>query len=162
MGPENKNLLQKYPIIGQFLRFVVVGFINTAIDFGILNLEMWIFSIYRGWPVFVFNVISFAIASTNSFFWNRLWAFKYKGEERAVFQYAQFIFVTIIGMGINSSIVYLGTTVVSAHFGLSVGLWANAVKVVATAVSLIWNFIGYKFFVFNKKGKVVSNVSPNQ
>ncbi len=158
MNKGNKNLLQKYPIIGQFLRFVVIGFLNTGIDFGILNLEMWIFSIYRGWPVFVFNVISFAIASTNSFFWNRLWAFKYKGEERAVFQYVQFIVVTIIGMGINSLIVYLGTTMVGARFGLSASLWANAVKVVATAVSLIWNFAGYKFFVFNPKKKVLSNV----
>ena len=157
MNQTKTTLFQKYPIIGQFSRFVVVGFLNTGIDFAVLNLEMWVFSIYKGWPVFVFNAVSFAIASTNSFFWNRLWAFKYKGSSKAVFQYAQFIFITLIGMGINSLVFYFGTTLVSARFGLSQGLWANVVKAAATGISLIWNFIGYKFFVFKKTESRIKN-----
>lgn len=147
----SKSFLQKYPIVGQFFRFVVIGLINTALDFGIINLEMWAFGIYKGWPIILFNVVSFSIASTNSFFWNRFWTFKYKGKEGAGFQYLQFIIVTLIGMGINSGIVYIGTTWISTRFGISPQLWANGVKVFATAVSLIWNFLGYKFMVFNKK-----------
>lgn len=146
-----KKIFQKYPGIGQFFRFVVIGTINTFLDFGIINLEMWIFGIYAGWPVVVFNIVSFAIASTNSFIWNRFWTFRYKGKEQVAFQYLQFIIVTAIGMGINSGIVYLGTTIVGPHFGISPQLWANATKVVATGISLIWNFLGYKFMVFNKR-----------
>lgn len=160
---ENKEkggiagLLKKYPIIMQFVKFVVIGFINTALDFAILNLEMWMFSIYAGWPIIIFNVVSFAIASTNSFIWNRLWTFKVKSGEKVAMQYLQFIIVTAIGMGINSSIVYLGTTVVGPHFGLHPQLWANVVKVFATCISLIWNFFGYKFVVFKKKELGIRN-----
>ncbi len=151
MQKENKKLLEKYPVIGQFLKFALIGGFNTALDFGVINLEMWIFKIYAGWPILVFNGISFMIASTNSFFWNRFWTFKSKDGERAGFQYVQFIIVTAIGLGINSSIVYLGTTFVNPLFDLSPPLWANGIKILATAISLIWNFAGYKFIVFNKK-----------
>jgi len=34
---------------------------------------------------------------------------------------------------------------------LSPRQWANVALLVATLVSLVWNFVGYKFFVFEKK-----------
>ncbi len=148
------GLWARFPIIGQFFRFVVIGTANTLLDWGIIYvLTNLIFQIYAGWPILVFNTISFFIASTNSFFWNRYWTFKYQGGNGQGFQYLQFIIVTAIGLAINSGIVYVMTTLVGPRFGVPANWWVIVGKAVATAVSLFWNFIGYKFFVFQKQEK---------
>jgi len=159
-----QKILQKYPGMAQFARFVVVGFLNTGVDFFVLNILMWVTGIYQGKWIFFLNTISFSVAVTNSYFWNKYWTFKAKGEVWAPRQISQFIFVTIIGAGINSGIVYFLTTFfppffgipkiygISQIFGFSLGkeLWANVAKAAATAISLFWNFLGYKFIVFKK------------
>lgn len=140
-------LLQKYPIILQFSKFVAVGFLNTAVDFIVLNILMKIFKTYKGGKIFFLNVISFSVATINSYFWNKYWTFQDKSSDAAA-QFSAFLLVSVCGAGINSLIVYLVTTKVGPRFGLSEKLWANFAKVLATGVSLIWNFIGYKIFVF--------------
>ncbi|MBU2472505.1 GtrA family protein [Patescibacteria group bacterium] len=136
--------------ISQFSKFVVIGFVNTGIDFSILNLLMWLFKIYSGKWLILLNMISFTIAVVNSYFWNKFWVFKDKEESETGKKFSQFILITLIGMAINSSIVFGIATYIPPFFGLSKELWANLAKAAATGVSLIWNFTGYKFIVFKK------------
>ncbi|MBU1563790.1 GtrA family protein [Patescibacteria group bacterium] len=135
--------------IKQFSKFVVIGFINTALDFAILNLLMWWTGIYSGSWIILLNIVSFSIAVFNSYFWNKYWTFKDKDKIEAK-EFSQFVIVTLIGLAINSSIIFEVTTLISPMFGLSPELWANLAKAAATGFSLIWNFAGYKFFVFKK------------
>ena len=135
--------------IKQFSKFVVIGFINTALDFAILNLLMWWTGIYSGSWIILLNIASFSIAVFNSYFWNKYWTFKDKDKIEAK-EFSQFVIVTLIGLAINSSIIFGVTTLISPMFGLSPELWANLAKAAATGFSLIWNFAGYKFFVFKK------------
>ncbi|MAF20823.1 MAG: GtrA family protein [Parcubacteria group bacterium] len=137
-------------LVSQFSRFVLIGGMNTGIDFTILNLLMWLTAIYSGQWLILFNVTSFSIAVVNSYYWNKRWVFKDKQESEPAKKFSQFIFITLIGMVINSSIVYVIATFVSPMFGLSQGLWANLAKATATGFSLVWNFAGYKFVVFKK------------
>ncbi len=65
-------------------------------------------------------------------------------------QFLKFVFLTIIGMTINTGIVYYFTSFVSPLFGLTKVLWANFSKGIATCISLFWNFACYKFVVFKK------------
>ncbi len=135
--------------INQFSKFIVIGFMNTAIDFAILNFLMWWTGIYSGASIILLNIISFSIAVFNSYFWNKYWTFRDLDKIEAK-EFSQFILVTLIGLAINSSIVYGITTLISPMFGISPELWANLAKAAATGFSLIWNFIGYKFIVFNR------------
>lgn len=134
----------------QFFRFAIVGGINTGVDFLILNIEMLLTGINSGPLMFLQNIISFSIATTNSYFLNKRWTFKDNSNQQEGFKFAQFLFISILGALINSGIVYAVTTFVDPMFGLSANLWANLAKVLATGISLIWNFVGYKFFVFKK------------
>lgn len=136
--------------IKQFLKFVIVGVINTGIDFLILNIEMLITGITSGPMMFLLNILSFSIATTNSYFLNKHWTFEDKSKTKEGFKFAQFLTVSVVGALINSAIVYLGTTFIEPMFGLSPNLWANLIKLLATGISLIWNFLGYKFIVFKK------------
>lgn len=149
---------KKISVIFQFAKYATVGFANTAVDFGVLNFLMWLTKIYSGKEIFFLNSISFLVAVTHSYAWNKLWTFRAK-EKDITEQFLQFLAVTLIGLLINGGIVYMITTWLSPMFGLSAIAWANVAKVVATAVSLVWNFIGYKFIVFKKKNERTSNLS---
>lgn len=146
----NASILEKNRSFLQFGKFVIVGFINTAIDFAVLNLLMYLTNTYKGSEIIIFNAISFTVAVVNSYLMNKYWTFGDKSREGAAKQFVEFLAVSIIGIILNTAIVYGTTTLIQPMFGLGVKLWANFAKVLATAVVLGWNFIGYKFFVFKK------------
>ncbi len=134
----------------QLAKFAEVGILNTAIDFGILNLLIWLTGITGGWAIAPLNATSFLCATTNSYFWNKFWTFKKKDGAKGG-EFIQFLIVSAIGIGINTGIVVAGTTLVSPVLGMSPAAWANIMKLLATFVSLVWNFLGYKFIVFKSK-----------
>lgn len=136
-------------LIVQFSKFAVVGVMNTAIDFGVLNILIFATGVRGGAALALLNSISFAVATTNSYLWNKFWTFRDKNSAKAV-EIGQFLAVSIVGLGINSGVVYLVSTFVDPMFGLAPAMWVNVAKVLATGFSLIWNFIGYKFIVFKK------------
>lgn len=145
-----ENLFLKFPFIKQFVKFFVVGIINTAIDFLVLNTEMLLTGITSGPYMFLLNSISFAVATTNSFFMNKRWTFEDKGDQKEGVKFSQFLVVSVIGITINGGVVYFITSFINPLFGMNPQLWANVAKLFATAISLVWNFLGYKFIVFKK------------
>ena len=144
------NIIKRYPIIKQLIKFVVVGVINTGIDFVILNIEMALTNISSGPGMFVQNAISFSLATINSYYLNKRWTFEDKDTQKEGVKFSQFLIVSLIGVSINSLVVYGITTFIPPVAGLNPKLWANIAKLIATGVSIIWNFLGYKFIVFKK------------
>lgn len=73
-------------------------------------------------------------------------------SQNAGFQFVTFIIISLIGLLINSLIIVLASNVISPYLESSIapGIIKNVAKIIATGVSLIWNFIGYKLFVFKK------------
>src|SRR5690348_3715899 len=119
-------------VVAQFLRFVVVGIINTAINFIVLNLLSYIFHVTKGENIIWITAVAFIVATTNSYFMNKLWAFKDKSTGDGGRKPTLFLLVSLIGLAINAGIVYLITTYLHPLFGLSGQLWLNAAAVVAT------------------------------
>lgn len=150
---------------GQFGRFVVVGLVNTGIDFIILNLLSNLTGVGIHDPKIVYlNVISFSIATTNSYFLNKHWAFEdaSKGQSK---QFSIFLLVSVLGAALNTAVLKFSVTLFPSAFASlshlitlilplsvwnSIDLTLNLAKVFATGVSLVWNFVGYKLFVFKK------------
>lgn len=129
----------------QVVKFLEIGVLNTLIDLGILNLLIWVFGITSGIGLAPLNTVSFLLAATNSYFWNKFWTFKKTGQSRK--EFLQFFVVSAIGWFINTGIVVLGTAYIDQSV-VSAGAWVNIVKIFATLVAMTWNFIGYKFIVF--------------
>jgi len=143
----------KVKLFKQISRFVVIGFLNTGIDFAALNLLMWLAGAYKGRTIISLNAISFTLASINSYFWNKFWVFKAREANKAgkmAAEFFQFFIVALAGVAINSAVVYGITTFISPLSGIDPQIWANIAKAAATGVSLVWSFIGYKFIVFKK------------
>ncbi|MDP3710846.1 MAG: GtrA family protein [bacterium] len=146
------NLLaKKISFFGQFGRFVAVGFLNTAIDFGVLNILSSLSGVTSGFIIGGVNLPGFTIAVVNSYLWNKLWVFSSKEKENLFHDMPKFLVITIVGLLLNSGIVILATTYLSPVFVESPKAWLNLAKVLATITNLAWNFLGYKFIVFAKK-----------
>lgn len=149
-SPEGSFIGKHKVVIGQFIRFAIIGGINTGVDFAVLNLLSWITGVNKGNGVIWLNLVSFSVAVINSYFLNKFWAFKDQSSSEQGKKFVSFITISIIGAVINTSIVRFISTNVDPMFGLSAQLWLNVAKLFATGVSLIWNFIGYKLVVFKK------------
>ena len=147
VGMMIANLIGKrIAILWQLAKFGFVGLLNTAIDFGVLNLLIFLTSITSGLGIIFINAASFSTAVINSFFWNKKWVFS-AGKKG---NFLVFVAVTFIGLSINTGVVYGLTTYSDPIIVKSPTQWANLAKLLATGLSLIWNFAGYKLIVFKK------------
>lgn len=141
------NLLsRKIAILWQLAKFGLVGVLNTTIDFGILNFLIMLSGKSSGSMIIPLNILSFSVATLNSYFWNKHWVFV--GTKKSTF--VSFAIVSAIGIAINTATVYFLATYIPPQIVKSPTQWANLAKVLATGLSLVWNFLGYKLIVFKK------------
>jgi putative flippase GtrA len=156
-------IAQKIKIIYQIAKFVLVGILNTFVDWGVLNLLMFLTSITSGVYYTVFKGISFLFATTNSYFWNKFWTFSKpridadvktqinadnKMQKSAPKEFLRFLVVSAIGFLLNVSTATLIVNVWGSQFGIGDALWANIGAFCGTLTGLTWNFLGYKLIVF--------------
>ncbi len=138
------------PVLLQVAKFAAIGALNTFLDLGVLNILILFTGIAAGSQYSLFKGISFAVATINSYFWNKYWTFGSQGVASAK-EFVQFFAVSIIGLGFNLGAASLIVNYFGVPAGISPELWANVGAVSATLVSLVWNFVGYKVVVFKKK-----------
>ncbi len=136
-------------LLKQGSKFLAVGIVNTLIDFGILNILILLTHIERGAWFSVFKALSFTVAVINSYFMNKFWTFRAK-EATTAKEFSQFLAVSIVGFFLNVGMASLVVNFVGPKFGVSLTLWANLGALLGTGITFVWNFIGYKFFVFKK------------
>ena len=143
------NFLSRWlAILRQITKFIIVGGVNTFLDFAVLNFLIASSGVAAGFDFSFFKGISFLVAGTNSYFWNKYWTFESKTKKEL--EFIQFIVISAIGLFINVGVASFIVNNIGAPGTTSPALWANIGALVAVAVSLIWNFLGYKFIVFRK------------
>ena len=119
----------------KFLKFCVVGVSGTAIDFGLTWLCKEIFKI----PKFLANARGFGVSATNNYILNRIWTWGSTSDQVGV-EYVKFFTVSLIGLGLNTLILYIFNEKIKLNFYVS--------KVIATGVVMLWNFFANNFFTF--------------
>ena len=132
----------------RFLKFIVIGGMNTAIDWGILNILLVITGTQSVWGYAICKTIGFSVAVANSYFFNKRWVFR-DTKKYSMGQVGSFVFVNLIGLAINAGIASF--VVQTGGWGISFILCANLGAAFATGASLIWNFAGYRLLVFRSK-----------
>ena len=153
-----KNLIEKH---AEKLRFGVVGIISTTIDFFILFTLVAV-----GLPAIASNFISTSVAMVFSFFTNKSYTFRVNDRTKKHFVY--FVLITVFGLWIiQPIIIYIVDLMLGSWFtesclvslvGDLLGTWFKPLylalfigKSLATAASLVWNYLMYRKFVFNKQ-----------
>jgi putative flippase GtrA len=140
---------RKIPIILQLAKFGAVGAFNTFLDWGILNLLIALTGIFAGIGYIIFKGISFLAANVSSYYWNKYWTFNSK-ENTSAAEFGKFFVISLIGMIVNVIIASVVVNVIGPKGGLDPKKWANVGAAAATIISLVWNFVGYKLWVFKK------------
>ena len=141
---------RRIPVVYQLTKFALVGGQNFLIDLGILNLLIAASGVSEGFAASVWKAIAFLVAVSSSFFWNKFWTFRSLSTERAGAQFAEFLVVSGIGLGINVAVFAFINDGLGPQGGASPELWASAAAVGAAVAGLAWNFVGYKFIVFRR------------
>lgn len=140
---------RRFPGIYQFMKFGLIGVSNTAVNFGVVNTLVYITNITSGAKLIPITVLAFLLSLTNSYFWNSHWSFNTEGT-RTLSQFLKFGMVTLVGVILNSGVVY-AITKITPPGGISPKLWVNIANLIAVLGVMFWNFFGFKLVVFKQK-----------
>ena len=132
--------------IWQFLRFCIVGSLNAIIDFGILNLLLWLFATKSTWKTLEYNSVAVLLASTNSFFWNKYWTFQRRNpiSFQEVYRFCAIAGGTTF---MNDMLLLLLGRIFPGIIGSSL-IGANILKLAAIIGTMSISFFGMRLWVF--------------
>jgi putative flippase GtrA len=123
----------------EFIRFCVVGVLNTVIDMGLLALLTRL----AGFDPLIANVISFTTGAANSFLLNKYWTFGVGGRGREMAtQATRFAVITILVFLIHEGMLFLLHT--------KLGWLDLLVKALAIGVGVVVGFVGNKWWTFRQ------------
>lgn len=121
----------------QFIKYVVVGFVGTALDFSLLYILVEYGHLY-----YLFGAVtSVAIVLWISFSLNKFWTFQ-NFEKQYFRQFGKYIISHLVALAVNLTI--LAFLVQVFHF------WYMFAKVFATVGAAITNFLLIRKFIFNQ------------
>lgn len=136
----------------QLIKFGLVGVLNTAVDFGVFNLLLFVTNTRTGWGAGLINMVAILVAAINSYFLNRNWTFAARVRERRI-QFIRFGVATAFGMLVNSLTVVVVAEEVHTVIFSTYLIW-NAGKILGALFSATSNFLLYRNWVFREEGKV--------
>lgn len=121
--------------IFRFIKFALVGVMNTLLNWSIFFILTKVELYY-----IVANVIAYLIATIHSYFWNSIWVFKYNNGSK-IKSSIKFIVLNIIGLLINTIILYVLVDIFNINKLISLML--------TTVIVMIINYVANKVWVFN-------------
>lgn len=128
----------------QKTRFIMVGGVNTLLDFGILFLLKSL-----GLPAISANIVSTSAAFCFSFFANKKYTFK-TDSTNIRREIVLFVIVTLFGLWVLQTIVIKLISYLLSGVDIPENVTLLIAKLFATIVSLTWNYILYSRVVFKK------------
>ena len=135
----------------RFFKFMFVGAMGAIVDFGALNLLTHVFDV----PVTIAGVISFALAVTQNFLWNRYWTYPESRNFPLLPQYVQFFVINATALLIRVPILVLVPGPV-INLLESAGVPPAAAEVMgnnfalalAVGIAMFWNFFVNRFITY--------------
>ena len=122
-------------LIEQIMKFGVVGVIAFVIDFGVMVFLTEVFGID---PV-ISATVSFIISVIFNYAASMRYVFSHREGMSRTREFVIFVVLSVIGLGINDLLIWAGTDLASFDYRL--------VKIFATAVVMVWNFVTRKIFL---------------
>lgn len=124
----------KNKLLNQILKFGLVGGTAFVIDYVLLYFCTEFLHIHY----LISSIISFTVSVIFNYILSIKWIFDVK-KKQDVKDFVIFIILSVIGLGINSLIMYV--------MGEKFGVYYMLSKIVSTAVVMVYNFITRKIFV---------------
>lgn len=129
------NKLKNNKLFNQILKFGVVGGIAFVIDYITLIVCKEIFNI----NVLLSAAIAFTVSVIFNYILSIKWVFDVNKDKNSKKNFIIFIIFSIIGLGLTELIMWFGTDIIKINYLI--------VKIIATAIVMIFNFITRKIFL---------------
>ena len=123
----------------EFFRYAVVGGIAFLADYGTLFLFQ---------ELFISTAAGFIVGLIVNYVLSLTFVFRRKdnrGSGKSVAAFLIFTVVGVIGLGLTELIMYLGTELLHISY---------LIVKIAAAIVLVWNYVGRKVLIFDRKGKI--------
>ena len=119
----------------QIFKFVIVGGIATIIDL----IVYYVLYNYAHLDPLIANILSFSVSVIYNYIASVKWVFDVKKDKNKVRMLVEFLIFSIIGLVITEILLWLGIN--------KLGMNAMLVKIIATAIVMVFNFITRKIFL---------------
>lgn len=122
-----------------FMKFMLVGISGVGVNMAVyIPVSAWL------GDYLVAAVCSFFVAVTSNFFWNMIWTFRGRGQEKSIQRkYVYFFCVSLLNLGLN--VLLLKVLVESWHMG---AIWAQLLAILSVGGC---NFLLNYVFTFGEK-----------
>ncbi|PIV90021.1 hypothetical protein COW46_03955 [Candidatus Gracilibacteria bacterium CG17_big_fil_post_rev_8_21_14_2_50_48_13] len=147
--------LYTYITNATFIKFCLVGTLNTLIDVGILQLLLLVSGIdpHTSPLLFVFVLIAFFSAVLNGFFLNKLWTFRMRTRKNSTRQFIKFLITNLVGLGLTMILMFF--LVQLLH------MVPYIAKLCTSALVLVWNFFATKHWTFKERRLAKGLTAPS-
>lgn len=133
------NIIAKFrslllgPNIRQFIKYVIVGFLNTGVFYGIYYIMLQLGFFYA-----ISATVGTIAGIINSYFWNKY--FTFKSKKKSIRETLKFLIVYFVQYLSNLLIIHLCIN----YLGIS----AELAGIVAIGIGLFISYFGHKFWSF--------------
>lgn len=128
-------------ISAQFFRYFIVGGMAFVVDFALLYLLTEFAGLY-----YLFSAsVAFMAGIAVNYALSVIWVFDVRSVNNRVHEFAIFTIVGIVGLGLNTALMWFFTELAGFHYLGS--------KVVAAATIFVFNFGARKAMLFSARGR---------
>jgi putative flippase GtrA len=132
------------PLFYEFFRYCLVGGAAFLVDAGTLTLfQEVVLPELGGCRLYIATAAGFIAGLIFNYIFSILFVFKNtksKKAGRSMGAFAVFALIGAVGFGLTELGMYAGTALLGLHYLL--------VKIIVTAVVLLWNYVGRKILIF--------------
>lgn len=128
-GKTDKTLIQIF-------RYLFVGGTAFVVDYVLL----FVFTEFVHLHYLVASVFSFLISLIVNYLFCIFWVFHHNSSKSRISEFLVFLLIASIGLGLNTSIMYLFTDGLDLHYMLS--------KIISSFIVAFWNFFARKYFLY--------------
>ena len=121
-------------LLMQILKFGIVGGTSFFIDYGIFTILSQLLNVHY----LIASILSFSISVIYNYILSIKWVFDVTKKQTSK-EFIVFVILSVIGLGINSLIMYISVDLMRIHEMIS--------KIIATAIVMVYNFITRKIFI---------------
>ena len=119
----------------QIFKFIIVGGIATIIDW----IVYYVLYNYAHLDPLIANILSFSVSVIYNYIASVKWVFDVKKDKGKIRMLVEFLIFSIIGLILTEILLWLGIN--------KLGMNAMLVKIIATAIVMVFNFITRKIFL---------------
>ena len=138
-------------LIAQMLKFGVVGGISFVVDFTVYGVLCNVIGVHY----LVAGMFGFTISVIVNYLLSMRVVFESRDDMSRTGEFVIFVILSLIGLGLNSLILYICVDVIYANWAwlngfVGIKLMNLGAKVVATGIVMVYNFVTRKIFIEKK------------